>query len=651
VPDSDPSSTSENGRASELGGKVKEADAQDTQEAVVGGEFNFFIAAPTNVTSGVKFESSQFRLEERSDIESKTMVQLDKGSQIEQIVKNYGLAALSYHQALDIVYKANGLTRTTDFANVHHNEELDDPPLASELEAKAEETERAENLPRLPSFGVRYASYIWEMLSSAFLPTGYPYTVSSDYAKYYRYMFVQNVAGSFSYMMSMTALLQAVGISSGALGAAAAVSWVMKDGLGAVGMIFAAKVLGDANTFDANTIRSKFRADILHNFGVALELMTMMFPASFLLLASAANTVKGVAGLVNGACKASINQHMAIVNNLGDLTAKGHVQGLAAYLTGLALGIGYDRLAPSLVNWLGPSTDNFLRNVLSTLGLETAGEESASLVVDAASVAETAVSNASETALAVASTTTLPLSATALLWLCFSLSTLVHLSCSYRALRSLALPSLNPSRTHLLIQKYLEANPVVESSSRQQIIERDDLVPSTLYAFRLPETHVRPPLPTPFELSREASERIILPEMLESAPRIILGASVSRAFQSSPHTLQPLIAKSINSPYLIHGDKSGTKIWVVLSSEATSKQLLKSFFHACTARSIMLAEEITGSLWEDAAKFDMIKGYVDKEYPFFEAQLISSGWRLDQILLTPKPSRADWTLASPPDKL
>lgn len=647
------------GNVSSSGSGSKEDDV-DAQDSIGGGEFNFFIAAPPDVLQSVKDREHKFTVDV-SVTESKSMVQLDKGSQIEQMVKSYGLASLSYHQALDVVLKANGLKSKTDFANVHHNEELDDPPLTPELEREAEETLKSPSSVPTASLPVRYASYLWETISSAFLPTGYPYTVSSDYAKYYRYLFVQNVAGSFSYMMSMTALLQAVGISSGALGAAAAVSWVMKDGLGAVGMIFAAKVLGDANTFDANTIRSKFRADILHNFGVALELLTMMFPGSFLLLASAANTVKGVAGLVTGACRASINQRMAIVNNLGDLTAKGHVQGLAAYLTGLCLGVGYDRLAPTLVEWLGPRANEILANALSTLGLEAymAGEsELAEMAGAGSSVASEAVtSGAIDTAVETATTIatgshspTLSLSATALLWFFFWLSTSIHLLCSYQALRSLALPSLNQSRTHLLIQKYLEANPVLESSTRQQIIERDDLVPPTLYAFRMPEAHVRPPLPTPFELSKEGAERIILPEMLESSPRIVLGASVAQAFKDTPQALQPLIKKSIASPYLIHGDEAGTKIWVILSSEATSKNVLKSFFHACTARSIMLAEEITGSMWVDN-KYDMVKYYVDKEYPHFESQLISSGWRLDQILLTPKPVRADWTLSSPSEKL
>jgi len=625
--------------------KLNEVDARAAKhESVI-----ILVAAPPDLASSGLSDGEHFIVTSRVS-EPRMLVQLESGSQGERMVKTYGLAALSYHQALDIICEANGLRPVIRLSNGEYDLELEEAVRKSELDQTMEITEHVAFPSSRPSWLVNAVSSVWKTIMSAFLPTGYPDSVSPDYASYYRYLFFHNVAGSFSYVMSMTALLQAVGISTGALGAAAAVSWVMKDGLGAVGMIFAAKVLGDANTFDANTIRSKFRADVVHNLGVALELMTMLFPASFLLLASGANTLKGVAGLVSGACKASINQRMAIANNLGDLTAKGHVQGLAAYLTGLSLGVCYDRISHHLVTWVDPSVDRFLSDVLSIFGITSSSQSSLSVssTSDAANAIVEVASDIVSSSTAIASSSS---SSLAIVWCLFLSSAAIHLFCSYRALRALALPSLNQSRTHLLIEKYLQANPVLKSSDRFHVSDRDDLVPTTLNPFALPETHIRPRLPTPYELAKEAAESIILPSILDSAPRIILGASVSRAFKDAPQHLQPIVRKSIHSPYIIHGDHAGTKIYIVLSSEANSKTMLKSFFHACTARAIVLSEEVTSSIWTDNAKYDMLKAYVDREYPYFETQLEEAGWRLDQILLTPKPFRADWTLSGPSKSL
>ena len=67
--------------------------------------------------------------------------------------------------------------------------------------------------------------------------------------------------------------------------------------------------------------------------------MTTAFPGMFLILGSVANVLKGIAGLTSGACRASINNNMAIADNLGDVTAKLSAQGMLAYVLGTSLGV------------------------------------------------------------------------------------------------------------------------------------------------------------------------------------------------------------------------------------------------------------------------------------------------------------------------
>lgn len=170
-----------------------------------------------------------------------------------------------------------------------------------------------------------------------FLPANYPVSVAPEYFAYVKWLFASSVIGSTIYVMTMSALLQSVNVSSNAVGIAAGVSWVLKDGLGSLGMILSSYFLGDR--FDEDTKRSRWRADVLANVGAGLELLTAVFPQFFVVLATVGNVLKGISGLTWGACNAAINRHLARHANLGDLTAKTTTQRMVAFLIGSAAGM------------------------------------------------------------------------------------------------------------------------------------------------------------------------------------------------------------------------------------------------------------------------------------------------------------------------
>jgi len=179
---------------------------------------------------------------------------------------------------------------------------------------------------------------IRHFLESCFLPENFPKSVGVGYRGYFSWLALQSICGSASYVLSTKALLSSVGLSAvPATSAAAAISWVLKDGFGSLGiMLFASKF---GTKFDNDAKRNRWRGDLLHNTGVLIELAIPLFPKSFLVTASIANVLKGVSGLATGATKASIHRNFSIQNNLGDITAKAQTQGIGCYLVGMALGI------------------------------------------------------------------------------------------------------------------------------------------------------------------------------------------------------------------------------------------------------------------------------------------------------------------------
>jgi hypothetical protein len=234
---------------------------------------------------------------------------------------------------------------------------------------------------------------------SIFLPEQFPQSVGSNFSQYCCWLMLQNSVGSAAYVLSTHALLTSLGIGGGAVTTAAmlplatTMNWVLKDGLGSLGMIAFAARGGAAARFDGDAKVTKWRADVLFNVGVALELLTPLAPALFLPLASLANVAKGVGGLAAGASKAALHRALALRDNLGDVTAKLYSQGIAAYLVGMAGGIA-------------------LAHAVAVVGAP-AGALAA-----------------------------------------FGALTAVHLAASHRALRCVELRSLNVQRLHLLALHY-----------------------------------------------------------------------------------------------------------------------------------------------------------------------------------------------------
>lgn len=176
----------------------------------------------------------------------------------------------------------------------------------------------------------------WRYWLHFVLPEHYPLSVGPGYPHYQAWLFIQWVLQSFTYVFSTYALLSSVGVSN-ALSLSAAMNWVLKDGLGCIGMMMSASVLG--GLVDVNPKRTKWFSDCVFHSGVAIELALLVLPRgdpfTWIVLASIANALKATAGLIGGACRASINQAFALRQNLGDITAKAQAQSTLGYLVGM----------------------------------------------------------------------------------------------------------------------------------------------------------------------------------------------------------------------------------------------------------------------------------------------------------------------------
>jgi len=175
--------------------------------------------------------------------------------------------------------------------------------------------------------------------TSYLLPKGYPASVGPDYLPYSAWMGAATALGSAGGVLSMQALLCAVGIGGSASAPlAASLNWVIKDGLGQVAAVLSAAVISDR--FDADPKRWRATAAACEVGARCIEAAAPLAPGYFLLLASTANLGKSVACLAASATRASFHKSLTRRHNLADLTGKAGSQAIASSLGGTALGLG-----------------------------------------------------------------------------------------------------------------------------------------------------------------------------------------------------------------------------------------------------------------------------------------------------------------------
>ncbi|PIN25025.1 hypothetical protein CDL12_02212 [Handroanthus impetiginosus] len=147
-----------------------------------------------------------------------------------------------------------------------------------------------------------------------------------------------------------------------AAASAAAIRWVSKDGIGAVGRLFIGQLIpygiqennhktalvivvlfnsgGRFGTlFDDDPKQWRLYADFIGSTGSIFDLSTQLYPAYFLPLASLGNLAKALGRGLRDPSFRVIQNHFAISGNLGEVSAKEEVWEVAAELVGLALGI------------------------------------------------------------------------------------------------------------------------------------------------------------------------------------------------------------------------------------------------------------------------------------------------------------------------
>ncbi|KAG9445494.1 hypothetical protein H6P81_016834 [Aristolochia fimbriata] len=187
------------------------------------------------------------------------------------------------------------------------------------------------------------------LLLQQMLPKGFPHSVSNDYLEYSLWRGAQGVASQMSGVLTTQALLYAVGLGKGAIPTAAAINWVLKDGIGYLSKILLSKY---GRHFDVNPKGWRLFADLLENMAYGIELLAPAFPHLFVLIGAAAGAGRSAAALIQAATRSCFYAGFATQRNFAEVIAKGEAQGMVSKTLGIMLGLAlanYISSSPPLV--------------------------------------------------------------------------------------------------------------------------------------------------------------------------------------------------------------------------------------------------------------------------------------------------------------
>ncbi|XP_068750402.1 RUS family member 1-like [Montipora capricornis] len=248
-----------------------------------------------------------------------------------------------------------------------------------------------------------------QFFKSAFLPQGYPESVSKDYLEYQVWDTMQAFCSSITGTLATQAMLKGYGVGDeNATALAATMTWILRSGTGMVGSILFAWIQG--SNLDCNAKKWRLFADILNDASILLEMLSPNFKAYFTLLACMSSISKAIVGVAGGATRAAMTQHQARRDNMADVAAKDGSQETLVNLLALVSGLV---ITPMVSGNVG------------------------------------------------------------LTWTLFFIFTFLHLYANFRAVSSVIMETINIPRLHILVTEFLTSGLIMtpqEVSSREPVI-------------------------------------------------------------------------------------------------------------------------------------------------------------------------------------
>lgn len=138
----------------------------------------------------------------------------------------------------------------------------------------------------------------WASLTSAFLPEGYPDSVTSDYLRFQFWDTLQGLSTYIRSMLSTQALLSGIGVGqTTATVMGATFQWFLRDFTGMLGgVVF---TIYQGSNLDSQAKQWRLAADFMNDIGMLMDLISPLFPNLFITILCVGSLARSVSKRVN----------------------------------------------------------------------------------------------------------------------------------------------------------------------------------------------------------------------------------------------------------------------------------------------------------------------------------------------------------------
>ncbi|KIH90025.1 hypothetical protein SPBR_00614 [Sporothrix brasiliensis 5110] len=172
----------------------------------------------------------------------------------------------------------------------------------------------------------------------AFLPAGFPHSVTDDYLSYQLYDSLQAFSSAIASLLANRAVLEGLGVGNASQSPTGAlVLKIIQDTFSRMATILFAHRMGQAIEPECKTYR--FMADLFNDSALLLDLLTPVLPfLPKVCVMVVTSILRALCGIAANASKASLSAHFAKRGNLAELNAKEASQETVISLLGMLAG-------------------------------------------------------------------------------------------------------------------------------------------------------------------------------------------------------------------------------------------------------------------------------------------------------------------------
>lgn len=214
--------------------------------------------------------------------------------------------------------------------------ELDAEGLPTAIYTLPSDTNQVERRPAKTSAPV--ATSLLLRCMGAFLPAGYPSTVTPDYTPYQIYDSAQAFASTIAGLLASRAVFVGMGVGSeNASLVTTMLLYIAQETIGRVATILFAHQFSQRIETEVKFYR--FFADIVNDIAFVLDCMSPAMPIfAQVLTLCISNACRAMCGVAGGSSKAILSSHFAKAGNIGELNAKDGSQETVVSLVGMWVG-------------------------------------------------------------------------------------------------------------------------------------------------------------------------------------------------------------------------------------------------------------------------------------------------------------------------